>query len=261
MMMQAAPIPQALAEPLGRSPQGLVKDPEQHQAEVSAMEEETLPLVEQEPHMLHDLAPVERLLITRRLRVKGALFLKGKRNRFYVKTPDNNLVYTVEERNSWWVGYFCYGLRPFQLHVRDDSGAEVMRISRPYACTSRIFPCQLQHIQIFSPPGTRIGSIEQKWTPVRPEYDVKRENGEHVFWIQGPRVTISCFRDIQFHIYKTDGTLVGSTCKRWQGVLHAMFFASVCDKFGVAFERDLSVEEKALLLAATLLLDYMYYDV
>lgn len=48
--------------------------------------------------------------------------------------------------------------------------------------------------------------------------------------LSGPRVTISCFRDIQFHIYKADGTAVGSTCKRWQGLLHALFLAPVTDR-------------------------------
>ncbi|XP_050357188.1 phospholipid scramblase family member 5-like [Nymphalis io] len=249
MMMQAAPIPAAPSEPYAYVKEPLV------QVEQSTLE------VTPEPHILQDLSSVDRLFITKRLRVRNVLFLRGKKNRFFVRTSNQNLVYTIEEQNSWWVGYFCYGLRPLQLHVRDGSGKEVMRINRPYACTSRILPCQLQRIQVFSPPGTMIGSIEQVWTAVRPEYVVKRENGDRIFWLRGPRVTISCFRDIQFHIYDNDGIAVGSTCKRWQGILHAMFLAPVTDRFGVAFNRDLIVQDKALLLAATLLLDYMYYDV
>lgn len=35
---------------------------------------------------------------------------------------------------------------------------------------------------------------------------------------------------------------------------------SHCFRFGVAFDLDLSVDEKALLMAATLLMHYMYYD-
>ncbi|XP_045456668.1 phospholipid scramblase 1-like [Melitaea cinxia] len=249
-MMQATPIPATPAEPYA-----YVKEP------LVQVEQPTVEVPEPEPRFLHELSSVDRLFINKRLRVKSVLFLRGKKNRFYVRTPEQSLVYTIEEENSWWVGYFCYGLRPLQLHVRDQTGKEVMRINRPYACTSRVLPCHLQRIQVFSPPGTSIGSIEQIWTAVRPEYVVKREDGEEIFWIRGPRVTISCFRDIKFHIYKADGAAVGSTCKRWQGLLHAMFLAPVTDRFGVAFERDLSVEEKALLLAATLLLDYMYYDV
>ncbi|CAH0731685.1 unnamed protein product, partial [Brenthis ino] len=250
-MMQVTPIPATPAQSYTPVKAPLVE------VERPTEEEEALP----EDHVLQNLSTVDRLFITKRLRVKSVLFLRGKKNRFFVRTPDQNLVYTVEEENSWWVGYFCYGLRPLQLHVKDSEGVEVMRIDRPYACTARVLPCQLQRIQVFSPPGTRIGSIEQQWTPVRPEYVVKGEDGQQVFWIRGPCVTITFFNDIQFHIYRNDGTAVGSTSKRWQGLFHAMFFAPITDRFGVAFERDLSVTEKALILAATLLLDYMYYDV
>uniref|UniRef100_A0A2A4K9R9 Phospholipid scramblase n=1 Tax=Heliothis virescens TaxID=7102 RepID=A0A2A4K9R9_HELVI len=217
---------------------------------------------------LSELLPVDRLFITKRLRVRNVLFLRGKKNRFFVRTSDQTLVYTIEEENrqvlisfnSWWVGYFCYGLRPLQLRVLNGQGSEVMRIHRPYSCTARILPCQLQHLEVYSPPGQLIGSVEQQWTPVKPMYVVKNGDGESLFWIHGPCITLSCFRDVQFSIVRPDGTAVGATCKRWQGLMHALFFAPVTDKFGVAFERDMPVEEKALLLAATLLMDYMYYD-
>ncbi|CAG9796053.1 unnamed protein product [Diatraea saccharalis] len=114
---------------------------------------------------------------------------------------------------------------------------------------------------VFAPPGQKIGSVEQQWTAVRPVYLVKNANGEHKFWIRGPYITLSCFRDVQFHIARMDGVPVGATNKRWQGLTHAMFFSPVMDKFGVAFEQTLTDEEKGLLLAATILMDYMYYDV
>ncbi|RVE44922.1 hypothetical protein evm_010421 [Chilo suppressalis] len=212
--------------------------------------------------VLHSLASTNRLLITKRLRVKNVLFLRGKKNQFFVRTPDRKLVYTVQEENSWWVGYFCYGLRPLQLHVTDDLGRQVMRIDRPFACTARVFPCQLQHIQVFAPPGQKIGSVEQQWSAIRPIYLVKNADGEHIFWIRGPYITLSCFRDVQFDISRVDsGDPVGATNKRWQGLTHAMFFSPVIDRFGVAFDSTLSNEEKGLLLAATILMDYMYYDV
>ncbi|XP_052753059.1 phospholipid scramblase family member 5-like [Galleria mellonella] len=213
------------------------------------------------PHILHELAPVDRLLITKRLRVKSVLFLRGIKNRFFIRTPEQELVYTVEEENSWWVGYICYGLRPLQLKVTNREGAEVMRINRPYACTARVLPCQLQRIEVFAPPGHLVGTIEQQWAAVRPLYLVKDVDGINMFWIRGPYITLSLFRDVQFTIMRPDGSATGATCKRWQGLTHALFLAPVTDRFGVAFERKLMVEEKALLLAATLLMDYMYYDV
>ncbi|XP_049881952.1 phospholipid scramblase 2-like [Pectinophora gossypiella] len=223
------------------------------------------PVIDKQPlaeDHLDDLATVDRLQVTRRLRVKGVLFLRGKKNQFFVRTPDQNLVYTIEEENSWWVGYFCYGLRPLQLHVLNGMGSEVIRISRPYAFTTRVLPCQLQRLQIFSPPDRLIGSVIQQWTAVKPLYMVRDITGADVFEVHGPRITISCFQDVQFQIVRPDGTLVAATNKRWEGMMHALFLAPITDKFGITFlEKSMTAEEKALLLATALLLDYMYYDV
>ncbi|VVD04871.1 unnamed protein product [Leptidea sinapis] len=205
MMMQTAPIP-APVQPIN----DIIKE----SSRTGTPETITKPQAISETYILSELLDVDRLLITKRLRVKSVVFLRGKKNRFYIRTPDRNLVYT--------------------LRVFNNCSEEIMRIDRPYACTARVLPCQLQKIQVFAPPGRRIGSIEQQWTPIRPIYVVKRENGEEVFWLQGfdltytiavlqkssqrgltrPRFTISFFRDIQFSIQKRDGTHVGSTCKR-----------------------------------------------
>ncbi|KAG6458825.1 hypothetical protein O3G_MSEX011072 [Manduca sexta] len=210
-MTQTAPIP-----PQAQSFVDIIKEPVFVVPEPQVSTSTT-------PALLEELSSVDRLFITKRLRVKSVLFLRGKKNRFYVRTPDQNLVYSVEEDN-------------------------------------RVLPCQLQRLEVFAPPGQRIGTIEQQWTVVKPLYLVRNEEGEVVFWIKGPYVTISCFKDVKFSICRSDGSPVGGTCKRWQGLTHALFLSPVTDRFGVAFERDLSVQEKALLLAATLLMDYMYYD-
>lgn len=56
-----------------------------------------------------------------------------------------------------------------------------------------------------------------------------------------------------------DGTIIGETCKRWRGLGHLMFQAPIQDYFGVAYEKDLTVQHKLLLFAATFLIDYMYH--
>ncbi|KAF9414839.1 hypothetical protein HW555_007372 [Spodoptera exigua] len=228
-----------------------------------SLEEPLLPIQTELPELplLQDLLPVDRLQITKRLRIKNVLFLRGKKNRFSVRSSDQKLLYTIEEENNhWWIGYFCYGLRPLELRVMNVQGTEVMRIHRYYSCTARVFPCQLQHLEVYSPPGQLIGSVEQQWSAVRPMYIIKNCDGDTLFCINGPYVTLSCFRDVHFQILRPDGTAVGTTSRHWQGLKHALILAPVSDKFGVTFDGSISVEEKGLLLAAALLMDYMYYD-
>jgi hypothetical protein len=116
-----------------------------------------------------------------RVRLPYLLFVDRQELKYYTINHDDPDV----SPSSWWVGYFCYGLRPFQLHVTDCLGREVMRISRPFACTSRVLPCQLQKVEVFAPPGRRIGTVEQQWTAVRPVYLVKNSDDEDTFWIRG----------------------------------------------------------------------------
>ncbi|KAJ0171174.1 hypothetical protein K1T71_013373 [Dendrolimus kikuchii] len=250
-MMLVAPIPSSPVQPYTDVLKEVIRTiPE---TEVTAVPTQ-LPL-------LSDLSQVDRLFITKRLKVKNVLYLRGKKNKYFVKTSDQNLVYTVEEENSWWVGYLCYGLRPLRLRVTNPEGLEIMSMNRPFKCTARVLPCQLQLLEVFSPPGQMIGTVEQVWTAVKPLYVIRNLDGDAVFWIKGPLMTVSCFKDVKFDISRNNGLPVGGTCKRWKGLMHALFFSPVADSFGLAFERDLSVEDKALLLAATLLMDYMYYDV
>ncbi len=53
--------------------------------------------------------------------------------------------------------------RPFEMTIRDHSDREVLHLHRPFNCQSCFFPCCLQYIEVSSPPGTIIGSVEQEW--------------------------------------------------------------------------------------------------
>ncbi|VVD04873.1 unnamed protein product [Leptidea sinapis] len=90
MMMQTAPIP-APVQPIN----DIIKE----SSRTGTPETITKPQAISETYILSELLDVDRLLITKRLRVKSVVFLRGKKNRFYIRTPDRNLVYTVEEDN------------------------------------------------------------------------------------------------------------------------------------------------------------------
>ncbi|KAI5645919.1 scramblase domain-containing protein [Phthorimaea operculella] len=235
---------------------------DEKQPKIPETEKQVEPKSEPAQTLLKDLEQINELTVVRRLGVKDAVTLKGKKNQFYVTGPSNELLYTIVEENNWWVGYLCYGLRPMTLRVLNASNSEVIRIIRPYSFTTRLLPCQLQRMEVFAPPGRFIGTVVQRWTPVKPIYSVRDASGELIFHIKGPRFTISCFQDVRFHIMRLDGTEVACTTKRWEGLLHALFLAPVKDRFGMTFfEQNMKGEEKALVLATALLLDYMYYDI
>ena len=42
-------------------------------------------------------------------------------------------------------------------------GNELIHLYRPLRCSSCWFPCFLQEMEVYSPPGNLIGSIQQEW--------------------------------------------------------------------------------------------------
>lgn len=63
---------------------------------------------------------------------------------------------------------------------------------------------------IESPPGNRIGLIEQKWG-IRPELLVKDSNDSIVFIVKGPLCQFSCrCGDVDFPVRKTLVNIINS---------------------------------------------------
>ncbi len=62
--------------------------------------------------------------------------------------------------------------------------------------TKFIFPC----LQVYSPPGTLIGTVEQNWSILYPNYSLKDAAGNEVLKIKGPFCTYSCCGDVEFMV-------------------------------------------------------------
>ena len=75
-----------------------------------------------------------------------------------------------------------------------------------------------------------------------------------------PECTIcSCGQDIEFRVYLADGaTEIGKISKQWAGFFNEAF--TDYDIFGINFPKDLEVTKKALLLGATFLIDYNFFE-
>ena len=54
--------------------------------------------------------------------------------------------------------------------------------------------------QVTSPPGTVVGTIQQEWTLIYPQFVIKDEAGNPVLRIEGPLCPISCCGDVDFKV-------------------------------------------------------------
>ena len=114
-------------------------------------------------------------------------------------------------------------------------------------------------MQVHSPPGTIIGSVEQNWSICLPKFTVRDEDGNEVLRIVGPCCTSSCFGDVEFEVMSLDSNeQVGKISKQWSGLLKEAF--TDADNFGISFPMDLDVKIKATLLGAVFLIDFMFFE-
>ena len=149
----------------------------------------------------------------------------------------------------------CFGAyRAFEMMIEDLQGNVHMCLTRPFDCCS-------QQMEVCSPPGNPIGSINQEWTMITPRYTVKDQGGNVAFIIEGPNefCICGCGNDVEFIVYTPDGsTQVGKISKKWTGLLQEAW--TDYDVFGISFPVNLDVTKKALLLGATFLIDYNFFE-
>jgi hypothetical protein len=77
----------------------------------------------------------------------------------------------------------------------------------------------IQNMEVSSPPGTVIGSIQQEWSILTPQFNIKNAAGDTVLKIEGPICTFSICGDVEFKVGLLCFYLMDCSLFYWQGVL------------------------------------------
>ncbi|MCJ8731981.1 hypothetical protein PDJAM_G00206130 [Pangasius djambal] len=211
------------------------------------------------PLGLECLTQTDLLLITQKVKLTEVLLGWEANNKYLVKNSLGQQVFFVAEENDCCNRNCCGRLRSFVLHVQDNGGQEVLRLTRPLRCSSCFYPCCLQELEVQSPPGTPIGYVVQTWHPFLPKYTVQNEMKQDVLKIVGPCWTCKCCSNVHFEVLSLDEKeSVGRISKQWTGFLTEAF--TDADNFGIKFPLDLDVKIKAVLLGACFLIDFMFFE-
>ncbi|XP_040205037.1 phospholipid scramblase 2-like [Rana temporaria] len=211
------------------------------------------------PPGLEYLSMIDQLLVHQQVELLEALIGYESNNKYEIKNSMGQRVYFAAEQNDCCTRNFCGAARSFSITIVDNSGREIIRLSRPYRCSSCCFPCCLQKLQVEAPPGTTIGFVKQNWHPCLPKFTIQNEREEDVLKIQGPCVPCSCCSDVNFELKSLDDvTVVGKISKQWSGYVKEAF--TDADNFGVQFPMDLDVKMKAVVLGACFLIDFMFFE-
>eukprot|EP00091_Calanus_sinicus_P011013 TRINITY_DN25132_c0_g1_i1.p1 TRINITY_DN25132_c0_g1~~TRINITY_DN25132_c0_g1_i1.p1 ORF type:complete len:231 (-),score=69.40 TRINITY_DN25132_c0_g1_i1:67-759(-) len=211
------------------------------------------------PPGLQYLAMIDQLLVKQKVELLEAFTGFETNNKYKIFNSLGQMVYTSKEDNDCCTRQLCGPARPFDMVISDNQGMEVIHLQRPLRCQSCCCFCCLQEMEVSSPPGTVIGTIEQQWTLIYPEFVIKDEGGNPVLKIKGPFCPISCCGDVDFKVISLQtGTEVGLITKQWSGFGKEAF--TDADNFGISFPLDLDVKVKATLLGALFLIDFMFFE-
>lgn len=150
--------------------------------------------------------------------------------------------------------------RDFEMHVMDNQFNEVMHFSRPCRCGGICCCCFNQVLDVFQPPGYHAGRIQEYWPSCLPKFTVTDETGALIYIICGPCCTgPMCCNNIEFEIQTPDGVQeVGKIHRLYTGILRERF--TDASMFVIDFPLGCSIKHKAILMGATFLIDFVYYE-
>uniref|UniRef100_A0A8C5M9Z0 Phospholipid scramblase n=2 Tax=Leptobrachium leishanense TaxID=445787 RepID=A0A8C5M9Z0_9ANUR len=211
------------------------------------------------PPGLEYLSQIDQLLVHQQVELLEAFTGFETNNKYEIKNSLGQRVYFAAEENDCCTRNCCGAARSFTMTIIDNTGREIIKLLRPYRCSSCCFPCCLQKLEVQAPPGATIGYVKQNWHPCLPKFTILNDREEEVLKISGPCMPCSCCTDVNFELKALDGeTSVGRISKQWTGLVKEYF--TDADNFGVQFPMDLDVKLKAVVLGACFLIDFMFFE-
>ncbi|KAL3887321.1 hypothetical protein ACJMK2_027263 [Sinanodonta woodiana] len=211
------------------------------------------------PGSLSYLASLNEVVIHQHLDLLEVAIGWERNNKYKICNSNDQQFMYAKEDTDCLTRQCCGNMRPFTLNITDNMNQHIFQLHRPYRCVgSCLWCCCLQEMDIQSPPGISIGSVKQIWTCWSPKYQVSDAQGNPVFMINGECCYCACCTDIIFQVSDaTSGVEVGRIIKHWGGCRE--IFGGVND-FRVQFPVEMDLQKKALLLTATFLIDFVYFE-
>jgi len=140
---------------------------------------------------------------------------------------------------------FLKALRPFTIDLFSPQGAGLFKLTRP-------FRFYFHELDVSQSSGAPLGKIKRRFALLRRIYSVVDHNGNEIFELFGPLLHPWTFQ------IKKGGRELGKITKKWSGLAKESF--TDADNFGISFPKGIDLSQKAVLLGAVFLIDFVHFE-
>ncbi|GAB1865774.1 Phospholipid scramblase [Camponotus japonicus] len=197
------------------------------------------------------LAGVEQLEIQQVIDLSTLLGRTDRVTQYRVKVPRAETLFLATESKSETQSRMCGWYKGFVLNVLDQCG-ETAFIMRKEPSWMHVVGSR-QKITVES--AHLIGSVEENFTLMGPSFTVYDAFKEPLCNIYGPSVCGCCmFKEAQFQITSLDGS------RQVASLIHQWDHLTVDYILLLTFPIDTDVKLKSLLLGASFLIEYLYFQ-
>ncbi|XP_029672713.1 phospholipid scramblase 1-like isoform X1 [Formica exsecta] len=197
------------------------------------------------------LAGVEQLEIQQVIDLSTLLGRMERGTQYRVKVPRAETLFLAMESKTETESRMCGWYKGFVLNVLDQCGetAFVMRKDPSWMHV----PGSRQKITVES--ANLIGSVEENFSLMGPNFTVYDAFKEPLCNIYGPNICGCCmYKEAQFQIISLDGS------RQVASLIHQWDHLSVDYILLLTFPVDTDVKLKSLLLGASFLIEYLYFQ-
>jgi len=218
------------------------------------------------PPGLEYLAHIDQLVIKQQMEILELVTGWESANKYRVFNNVGQQVYFAAEESDVCQRQCCGPARGFIVHLTDNFGNEVLRVTREFKCCAGCCWCAESdacafEVKVEAPVGQVVGFIRQEASSWAPSYTIRSTDRDVVGYIEVPCCVCNSpwCGDVEFPIKGKDNTTdIGKIAKQWTGTL-AEFFTDA-DTFSVTFPMDMDVKLKAVFIGAIFLIDFMYFE-